>query len=103
MTSYIEREEKSFSIYTLIKLANALDISVDILLKKKLKYYTSEKFIVEMLADSCRIYWLATEINKLDDIYKSVLELKCVSRFSIMRPHYFYRLKIRETFVYMCG
>lgn len=38
--SYIERGEKSPS---LVKLANALDISVDILLGKELKNYTSEK------------------------------------------------------------
>lgn len=41
--SYIERGEKSPSLDTLVKLANALDISVDILLGKELKNYTSEK------------------------------------------------------------
>ena len=41
--SYIERGEKSPSLDTLVKLANALDISVDILFGKELKNYTSEK------------------------------------------------------------
>ena len=41
--SYIERGEKSPSLDTLIKLANALNISVDILLGRELKNYTSEK------------------------------------------------------------
>ena len=37
--SYIERGEKSPSLDTLVKLANALDISVDILFGKELKNY----------------------------------------------------------------
>ena len=41
--SFIERGEKSPSLDTLVKLANALDISVDILFGKELKNYTSEK------------------------------------------------------------
>lgn len=41
--SYTERGEKSPSLDTLVKLANALDISVDILFGKELKNYTSEK------------------------------------------------------------
>lgn len=41
--SYIERGEKSPSLDTLVKLANALDISIDILLGKDLKNYSSEK------------------------------------------------------------
>lgn len=41
--SYIERGEKSPSLNTLVKLANVLNISVDILLGKELKNYTSEK------------------------------------------------------------
>lgn len=41
--SYIERGQKSPSLDTLVKLSNALDISVDILFGKELKNYTSEK------------------------------------------------------------
>lgn len=43
--SYIERGEKSPSLDTLVKLANALNISVDVLFGKELKNYTSEKLI----------------------------------------------------------
>lgn len=41
--SYIERGQKSPSLNTLIKLANTLNISVDILLGKEMANYTSEK------------------------------------------------------------
>lgn len=41
--SYIERGEKTPGLDTLVKLANALDISVDILLGKELNNYTFER------------------------------------------------------------
>ena len=41
--SYIERGQKAPSVNTLIKLANTLNVSVDILLGKEVKGYTSEK------------------------------------------------------------
>lgn len=41
--SYIECGGKSPSLNTLVKLANTLDISVDILLGRELKNYTSER------------------------------------------------------------
>ena len=41
--SYIERVAKTPGLDTLVKLANALDISVDILLGKELNNYTSKK------------------------------------------------------------
>jgi transcriptional regulator with XRE-family HTH domain len=41
--SYIERGEKSPSLDTLVKLANALNISVDLLLGNELKDYTNAK------------------------------------------------------------
>ena len=43
--SYIERGVKSPSLDTLIKLANALDISLDILLRKDVKKSISPKLI----------------------------------------------------------
>ena len=41
--SFMERGEKTPGLDTLVKLANALDVSVDILLGKELNHYTSEK------------------------------------------------------------
>lgn len=41
--SYIERGEKSPSLDTLVKLANALNISVDLLLGNEVKDYTNAK------------------------------------------------------------
>ena len=41
--SFIERGAKAPGLDTLVKLANALDISVDILLGKELNNYTSKK------------------------------------------------------------
>lgn len=49
--SYIERGVKSPSLDTLIKLSNALDVSIDLLLGKELSHYNSErlKYIGEQL------------------------------------------------------
>lgn len=111
--SYIERGEKSPSLDTLVKLANALDISVDILFGKELKNYiititrnycknylrntnrhpedfldeipepqTDEDGILDYLITKDRNNRLIEEVNKLDDIYKSVLELKYINEFS---------------------
>lgn len=41
--SYMERGKKSPSLDTLVKLSNILGVSVDILLGKELKEYSSEK------------------------------------------------------------
>ena len=41
--SYIERGVKSPSLNTLISISNTLNVSVDILLGKELKKYSSEK------------------------------------------------------------
>lgn len=43
---------------------------------------TASEDILEHLINKEQVHWLAKEINKLDDIYKSVLELKYVNNFS---------------------
>lgn len=43
---------------------------------------TDSEGIPEHLINKEQVHWLAAEINKLDDIYKSVLELKYVNNFS---------------------
>lgn len=43
---------------------------------------TASEDILEHLINKGQVHWLAKEINKLDDIYKSVLELKYVNNFS---------------------
>ena len=71
--SYIERGEKSPSLDTLIKLANALDISVDILLGKELKHYTFEKlkYIEEQMKNLP-----ASDQQKILDIVDSVVAVE---------------------------
>lgn len=71
--SYIERGEKSPSLDTLIKLANALDISVDILLGKELKHYTFEKlkYIEEQMKNLP-----ASDQQKILDIVDSVVAIE---------------------------
>ena len=71
--SYIERGEKSPSLDTLVKLANALDISVDILFGKELKNYTSEKlkYIVSQLKNLPSL-----EQQKVLDIMDSVVAVE---------------------------
>ena len=41
--SYIERGEKSPSLDTLVKLTNALNVSMDILFGRELTHYTTER------------------------------------------------------------
>ena len=81
--SYIERGEKSPSLDTLVKLANALDISVDILLGKELKNYTSEKlkYIENQLKNLPSL-----EQQKILDIMDSVVEMCIRDRLSQLHP-----------------
>lgn len=71
--SYIERGKKSPSLDTLVKLANALDVSVDILLGKELKNYTSEKlkYIESQLKNLPSL-----EQQKILDIMDSVVTIE---------------------------
>ena len=65
--------KKSPSLDTLIKLANALDISVDILLGKELKHYTFEKlkYIEEQMKNLP-----ASDQQKILDIVDSVVAIE---------------------------
>ncbi len=71
--SYIERGEKSPSLDTLLKLANALNISVDLLFGRELKHYTSEKlkYIEEQLKNLP-----TSEQQKILDIMESVVSIE---------------------------
>lgn len=71
--SYIERGEKSPSLDTLLKLANALNISIDLLFGRELKHYTSEKlkYIEEQLKNLPTL-----EQQKILDILDSVVSIE---------------------------
>ena len=71
--SNIECGKKSPSLDTLINLANTLDISVDILLGKELKNYTSEKLkIIEGQLNKLP----SLERQKVLDIIDSVIAVE---------------------------
>lgn len=71
--SYIERGEKSPSLDTLLKLANALDISIYILFGRELKHYISEKltYIEEQLTNLP-----TSDQQKILDIIDSVVTIE---------------------------
>lgn len=50
---------------------------------------TASEDILEHLINKEQVHWLAKEINKLDDIYKSVLELNMSITFQMMKSHHF--------------
>ena len=50
--SYIERGEKSPSLDTLVKLTNALNVSMDILFGRELTHYTTERLKYIEVIDS---------------------------------------------------
>lgn len=71
--SYIERGEKSPSLDTLVKLANSLNISVDILFGKELKHYTTEK--LKYIEDQMKEL-PTSEQQKILDIMDSVVAIE---------------------------
>ncbi|MDO4293624.1 MAG: helix-turn-helix transcriptional regulator [Eubacteriales bacterium] len=71
--SYIERGEKSPSLDTLLKLANALDISIDLLFGRERKQHISEKMKdIEKQLTALPV----SEQQKILDILDSVVSIE---------------------------
>lgn len=71
--SYMERGVKSPGLDTLIKLANALDVSVDILLGKELSSYSIEK--LKDIENRLKLF-PAHEQQKLLDMVDSIISVE---------------------------
>lgn len=71
--SYMERGVKSPGLDTLIKLANVLDVSVDILLGKELSSYSTEK--LKDIENRLKLF-PAHEQQKLLDMVDSIISVE---------------------------